>query len=499
MPTKPLSLIALVLLIPVAVLAFFAVRSFSLENDGLTARRERLSRQRMEAASAQVLTRLETMGAEVLTQAHAAYATGGAEQLSRLARRRAFTYAFVFRQGEPFYFATALEHQYDIARTVQDRARALADTLTAAQRHAAALIQAGAGFTLLSCSRSAVEEDICVAIENADVMRTLKSALDLVARNTGLLRVGLVEPNGERVAVQDGAPLGTSILPLEGLLQGWHLRGDEPVGADRSPATAPLYLIAGSLIAAWAAMTWMLHRSAVLREEAAAARAGVIAQLAHELRTPLANLKLHNDLLRLKSGDAAAVRRYAGVLESEIGRLANLAENAIVVARGAMAKPKLETAVPDDCLRAIGERFEPTLAEARCSVRLALGAGRPCRFDRTSWERCVVNLIDNARKYAPGTDIDISTTLDAGVLRLEVSDRGPGVAADQRERIFEALDRGRATSASGFGLGLAAVRTLARQNGGDCRVEPLSPGSRFIFTMQAEPMDTADQHRSLAC
>ncbi len=81
------------------------------------------------------------------------------------------------------------------------------------------------------------------------------------------------------------------------------------------------------------------------------------------------------------------------------------------------------------------------------------------------------------------TEIEISTGQSADTLRLTVSDRGPGIAVDQREQIFEPLERGVTAKASGFGLGLAAVRALARQNGGDCRVEGNEPGARFVLTM----------------
>ena len=125
-----------------------------------------------------------------------------------------------------------------------------------------------------------------------------------------------------------------------------------------------------------------------------------------------------------KADDAAAVQRYSGVLQNEIERLSSVAENAIVVARGAMAERKLDTAVPDDCLSGVLARYDPTISQAGCRVRVRQAAGVACRFDRTSWERCIINLIDNARKYAPGTDIEILTSQNANMLRLEVSDRG---------------------------------------------------------------------------
>lgn len=490
MPTKPLPLIALVLLVPVAILAFLAVRTLSLENEALKVQRERFANQRIDAAENLVITSLQNLGTAVLVQAQAAYAAGGIGSLSAMARKRAFMYAFVFKDGAPIDAAIAVEHQYDRARSLQNKSSELAGSMSELKRSAVSLVPDGWSYTLLSCSRSGSGNDLCIAVDNASVMHELRSALAVVAQTAGLTRVGLADPRGTVIGLDEaGAEVSSASHPLHGGMEGWQLRVEEYFSDDVSLMQNPLflYLVAGALIAGWLAMTWMLHRSTVLKEEAGSARANVIAQLAHELRTPLANLKLHTDLLRRKASDVTAIERYSEILDSEIDRLSHLAENAITVARGAIARPKLETAVPDDCLNSILERFEPILSEARCCVGVAAGAGKSAMFDRTSWERCVVNLIDNARKYAPGSDIAISTKQSAGMLRLEVADHGPGIADNRREQIFEPLERSITSKVSGFGLGLAAVRTLARQNEGDCWVESMNPGARFVLTMRALP------------
>lgn len=501
MPVKSLTLIALVLIVPVAVLTFFAVRSLSLENDALNVRHERLAKQRIDAAAALVLARLQDLGTQVWGQTQAAYATGGTGALSSLTRKRIFAYAFVSKMGTQLYSATALEHQYDSTRQLQDGAQALAAKLSASEPSAEAFVPYGGSFALMHCSRSASDHDICVAVDESKVMDLLRSQLGLVARSTGLTRVGLVDPNGSAIGIEDSAALSTASQPLHGLLNGWQLRVEEPLSGDRSlQNTLPLYLVAAALIAGWLAMTWMLHQSLVLKDEAAAARANVIAELAHELRTPLANLQLHTELLRVNSSDGTAVQRYGAILNAEIGRLTLLAENAIAVARGAIVLPKLETTVPDDCLHAILDRFEPMLADASCRVRFTPGADKLSHFDRMSWERCFINLIDNARKYASGSAIEITTAQTSEMLRLDVSDRGPGIAANQEEKIFEPLERGTTmTKAGGFGLGLAAVRALARQNGGNCWVESMNPGAHFVLTMQARPVEAAAMEHASKC
>lgn len=494
MSVKPLSLIALISIVPVAVLTVLAVRALSLENDALSVRHDRLTKQRIDAAATLIGARLENLGSEVLARTRAEYAAGGVKALSKLTRKRVFTYAYVSKYGEQIYAATALEHQYDSVRLLQDRAYDLVSKLTTSNPVAETMIPLAGGYTLLRCSKDIGELDICAAVDQNTFMRALRSGLGPVARSAGLQDVALIDQKGTLIGPEQKPGQKVDWQPLSGLLKGWQLRITEKATARTFlQSTRFLYLVAAALIAGWLAMTWLLHRSIVLREEAAAARASVIGQLAHELRTPLANLRLHTDLLNRNAADAAAVSRYGGVLDGEIDRLASLAENAIAVARGAMAHAKLETAVPDESLRTLLSRFKPTLADAGCTIKLTDNAGRACRFDKTSWERCIVNLIDNARKYAPGSEITLISSQTSDTLRLEVSDQGPGIATDQRNKIFEPLHRGAPTEASGFGLGLAAVRALARQNGGNCQLEPTTNGAKFVLTMQTHPANGPSQ------
>ncbi len=371
MPTKPLPIIALVLFIPAAVLIMLAVQSLSLESDALNARRDRLARERMRSADAQLNTALLNLGSGVLAQTVGAYAREGQEGLSKGARKRLYVYVFVFKQGTALHSATALEHQYDLARGLQEGAQSLAASLTFGSPNST-LEPAGAAYALLSCTKSANDEDLCVAIDASQVTQALQAGLDLVQQNTGLKRVSLLAPNNMVIGAENTTAT-TPSSPLQGILRGWQLRSDPATDENQVQNTLSLYTIGGFLIACWAAMTWMLHRSSVLKEEAASARAGVIAQLAHELRTPLANLKLHTELLSRKASDASAVERYSKVLQSEIDRLSNVAENAIVVARGAMSAPKIETASPTNvcaaCSSALSRCFrQPSAKFAFCPV-----------------------------------------------------------------------------------------------------------------------------------
>jgi signal transduction histidine kinase len=106
--------------------------------------------------------------------------------------------------------------------------------------------------------------------------------------------------------------------------------------------------------------------------------------------------------------------------------------------------------------------------------------------DPAAWRQIVLNLLDNAVKYG-GAAVTIRLAPDGGFLRLSVSDEGPGVPPDDRERIWKRFWRGdaaRGAGVTGTGIGLATVRDLVTLHGGECWVEPADPqGARFVVRL----------------
>jgi len=117
--------------------------------------------------------------------------------------------------------------------------------------------------------------------------------------------------------------------------------------------------------------------------------------------------------------------------------------------------------------------------------------------DRARIERIVVNLLENARDHAGGATL-VRVAGDARWLRLEVEDAGAGVAASERERIFERFARGTAARNSvGSGLGLAIVAQHARALGGDAAVES-APGGGARFVVRLDRAAMAPEDREVA-
>ncbi|MBL8385650.1 MAG: HAMP domain-containing histidine kinase [Burkholderiales bacterium] len=199
----------------------------------------------------------------------------------------------------------------------------------------------------------------------------------------------------------------------------------------------------------------------------------LLANASHELRSPLARLRMSIELLG--RGDDTRVR--AGIAR-DIGELDALIEEILLASRlGASGAPPepfadvdLTALAAEECARA-DIRFE---ADGALRVH---GSTRLLR-------RCLRNLLDNARRHAgAGGDamVRLAQTGDRVVLR--VGDRGPGVADDERERIFEPFHRARGASEAdgGVGLGLALVRAIAARHGGTARCAARSGGGAWFI------------------
>lgn len=217
-------------------------------------------------------------------------------------------------------------------------------------------------------------------------------------------------------------------------------------------------------------------------EQARDAQEQLVADASHELRTPLTSLRTNIETLahleRLPTED----RR--GLIDDVVGQLdefGTLVSSLVELARGARpvgdaAHLRLDTLVA----RAV-DRVPRDDARIHLDVVPVTIVG-----DGPRLERAVTDVLENARKYAPGADVEVAVHADG---RIVVRDHGPGVPVEDQPRVFDRFHRAAAArSAPGSGLGLAIVRQVVESHGGHVEVED-APGGGARFILHLPPID----------
>lgn len=226
--------------------------------------------------------------------------------------------------------------------------------------------------------------------------------------------------------------------------------------------------------------------------ELARLRRDFVAGVSHELRTPLAQLRLFLDTLRLKRYDTEAEQEWlVGHLARETTRLEHLVENVLAVSRLERDMRATEPLEPLDLGREVSEAasaFAPLAASRKITIETSLEQGVGVLADQAALRQLLLNLLDNAVKFGPpGQVVRLTLTRDGNLARLRISDQGPGVPEEDRDRIWEPYFRGTnpATRAvGGSGIGLAIVREVAERFGGTVRVDSAGPsGAQFTVSL----------------
>lgn len=247
------------------------------------------------------------------------------------------------------------------------------------------------------------------------------------------------------------------------------------------------------LLSALAVMTVILETERLARQ-----RARFAASAAHELKTPLASLRLHSEMLSEGLGRPGQSSVYAGRIAAESGRLGRVVSNMLDLARlerGArIASPQ-----PADAGEAVArclERLRPSLNDAGLETELTIGDDLPMvMLDNDALCQILDNLLDNAEKYTRGSGHRTASITVRGCgdgVRITVSDNGPGITGISRRLLFEPYRRPDNDDApAGLGLGLALARSLARAQGGDLELgEATESGSVFVLTLTLAPSDS---------
>jgi len=215
-----------------------------------------------------------------------------------------------------------------------------------------------------------------------------------------------------------------------------------------------------------------------------------IGDAAHQLRTPLAAVRLQCDnLMRAPDGAArlAAQRR----LDQGLVRLSRLVDQLLALARLENSRAGTHTQdMLDLGTLATESLMDLVVVAAQRGSELDLVAPSPVRVagDATALRMLIDNLVDNALKYSPpGGLVRVAVDLDQGRPRLRVSDQGPGIAAADRERVLARFARAHAGAQTGSGLGLAIVAEVARQHGAQLALDSGESGSGLCVSVSWPP------------
>jgi two-component system phosphate regulon sensor histidine kinase PhoR len=218
-------------------------------------------------------------------------------------------------------------------------------------------------------------------------------------------------------------------------------------------------------------------------------RRDFVANVSHELKTPLAAIRGYAETLRDGALDEpATARRFTERIVSQCRRLQELLEDLLTLSRLEGVAPALErepVALGAVVHRAV-ELISAVAREKRVEIAVEIGEEPlpPVLGDPDGLERLVLNLLDNAIKYnRPDGHITIRLSRSDGEAVLEVTDSGIGIPPESIPRLFERfyrVDKGRAREEGGTGLGLAIVKHVAQTHGGQVEVESRAgQGSTF--------------------
>jgi signal transduction histidine kinase len=329
-----------------------------------------------------------------------------------------------------------------------------------------------------------------IALRAAGSSAAFKSVIDsLAAEGISVDLTGITAPGGTHPAAPGEALLTVhERIPVNGT--------DVPAtvtasraGIDRQVRSLEVTEAIGSAVAL-VLLIALVRALALLKSAVADARASeaamrtFLADASHELRTPVAALHATAERLLRDQPDRPARDAIEAQLARDSRRLGRLVDDLLNVARlDARETPRCEVV---DLAQLATAAITTARAVPPAHVELAVAGPVPARGDSEALLRAICNLLDNALAVADTVIVEARRTTNESV--VSVTDNGPGIPPDERERIFEPFVRLPKSPSGGTGLGLAIVQRTAASHGGTitCEASP-SGGARFTLGLPPAP------------
>jgi len=234
-------------------------------------------------------------------------------------------------------------------------------------------------------------------------------------------------------------------------------------------------------------------------------RRDFVANISHELKTPIGALSILSEAVLGASDDPEAIKRFANRMQTEATRLSDLVQEIIDLSRLQDDDPlkRASTVVINDCVQEGIEQSKLSAEARRVEIFFKPEGAPQVNGDREQIIMAIHNLVENAINYSPeGTRVAVAVKENQGICEISISDQGIGIPEKDLERIFERfyrVDPARSRLTGGTGLGLSIVKHVVTNHGGDVAVWSVEgAGSTFtirlpLLELETETKDTGER------
>ena len=243
----------------------------------------------------------------------------------------------------------------------------------------------------------------------------------------------------------------------------------------------------------------------MLRDESEAQRVhevrrDFVANISHELKTPIGALSLLSEAVMEAKDDSESVTKFASRMQIEAKRLTDLVQEIIQLSRVQDSDPlhEAEVLLASDLIKEALDQCRTTADARKISLFFQESKDAYIQGDHDQMTMAVNNLIENAVNYSPqGTKVSVSTSVENGIISIAVSDQGIGIPEAEVERIFERfyrVDPARSRETGGTGLGLSIVKHIVTKHGGEISVWS-SENVGSTFTIRLPIHESIEDHK----